>query len=534
MKVALLGNVTLDFLAQDFRRVGHDVYMPSGFDTWRQEALDPASGLHAFVPDVVLLVMDGGVPKADAEILGAFAPARVIAPDLKLLAAETPGFWDERMRKLAAMPFSLVGLKAIEDEFFFALSAESSQTGAAAFVAAVPKKILAVDADNTLWNGIVSEDGADAVTPYVDFQKGLLALKARGVLLVLLSKNDPIARSGETPLPPGEDRACRGRSGETPLPPGEGRACRARSGETPLPPGEGRACRARSGETPLPPVAETLARDDMPLSLDDFAASRVNWSPKAGNLLTVCRELNLGTDSVVFVDDNPHERAQMKAHLPEVAVPPFPADLSHPAQFLRRLERYFFSSAGATEEDRARTEMYQAEAARRDFARTLPTVQDYLKGLHLTARAACATADDVPRLAQMAGKTNQFNATTIRRTAEEMASLVADPMHRVWTFRAGDAFGEMGLVCYVVYDCATARITDFVMSCRAMGRTLEHFAVNHVRHELASEKLSLAGIDCVPTAKNAPFREFLSTLDLAHDAVTWYNSGEHAKKEYHS
>ena len=93
----------------------------------------------------------------------------------------------------------------------------------------------------------------------------------------------------------------------------------------------------------------------------------------------------------------------------------------------------------------------------------------------------------------------------------------------MWTFRAGDAFGEMGLVCYVIYDCATARITDFVMSCRAMGRTLEHFAVNYVRRELAAEGLPLAGIDCVPTAKNGPFRDFLSNLDLSHDAVTWYD-----------
>ena len=462
MKIALLGNVTLDFLAQDFRRAGHDVYVPSGFDTWHQEVLDPASGLHAFAPEAVLLVMDGGVPKGDTEILNALAHARVVVPDLATLAAETPDFWDERMRKLAAMPFSLAGLKAIEDEFFFATS-----TGGSRPVATVPKKILAVDADNTLWNGIISEDGPAAVSPYVDFQKGLLALKARGVLLVLLSKNDPI--------------------------------------------GEGRA-----------PLAVALARADMPLSLDDFAAARVNWSPKAGNLLDACRELNLAPDSVVFVDDNPHERAQMKAHLPEVAVPPFPGNLANPAQFLRRLEQYFFASVGGTAEDRARTEMYQAEAARRAYARTLPTVQDYLKGLRLTVKAARATMEDVPRLAQMAGKTNQFNATTIRRTAEEMAALVADPAHRVWTFRAGDAFGEMGLVCYVIYDCATARVTDFVMSCRAMGRTLEHFGINHVRHELASENLSLAGIDCVPTAKNAPFREFLSSLDLDHDAVSWY------------
>ena len=449
MKIALIGNVTLDFFAQDFRREGHEVYVPPGFDTWRQEALDAASGLHDFKPDAVLLVMDGGVSEKDAEIANALSPTRIIAPDLSVLASETPGFWDERMRKLAAMPFSLTGLKTIEDEFRFA-------------VKAAPKKVLAVDADNTLWNGIISEDGADAVVSFEEFQRGLLELKRRGVTLVLLSKNDH------------------------------------------------------------PVIAETFARKDVPMSLDDFAATGVNWAPKAGNLLEVCRTLNLGVDAVVFVDDNPHERAQMNAHLPEVTVPPFPADMTNPAQFLRRLEQYFFPSAGETDEDRSRTEMYHDEAKRKAFARTLRTTEDYLKSLHLTVRAARATQDDVPRLAQMAGKTNQFNSTAIRRNADEMSALVSDAAHRVWTFRAGDAFGDMGLVCYVVYDCASARITDFVMSCRAMGRTLEHFAMNHVRRELAAEGLPLAGIDCVPTAKNGPFREFLARADLSQDAATWY------------
>lgn len=455
MKIALLGNVTLDFFAQDFRRAGHDVYLPSGFDAWRQEVLDTSSGLHAFAADAVLLVMDGGMTDADAGIVKSLAPVRVVAPDLSVLADETPGFWDERMRTLASMPFSLAGLKAIEDEFWFAVDA-------------VPKKVLAVDADNTLWNGIVSEDGAAAVVPFVEFQKGLLALKERGVVLALLSKNDE------------------GLSGT--------------------------------------PLADALARDDVPLSFGDFAATGVNWAPKAGNLLEICKELNLGTDSVVFIDDNPHERAQMKAHLPEMAVPPFPADMAHPAQFLRRLAQYYFQSAGETAEDRARTEMYHAEASRRAFAKEVPTVQEYLKGLRLVAHAARAVQDDVPRLAQMAGKTNQFNATTLRRSADEISALVADAAHRVWTFRAGDAFGDMGLVCYVIYDCATARITDFVMSCRAMGRTLEHFALNHVRRSLASEGLPLAGIDCVPTAKNGPFRDFLAQVDLSHDAQTWYTA----------
>lgn len=148
MKIAVLGNVTLDFFAQDFRRSGDEVYLAPGFDAWRQEALDPASGLHAFDPESILLVLEGGASEGDVALLHErFPRSVVIAPNLAKLAEETPNFWDERMRKLAAMPFSLAGIKAVEEEFRFLLEAS-------------PKKILAVDADNTLWDGIISEDGA--------------------------------------------------------------------------------------------------------------------------------------------------------------------------------------------------------------------------------------------------------------------------------------------------------------------------------------------------------------------------------------
>ena len=458
MKIALLGNVTLDFLAQDFRRAGDAVYLAPGFDTWRQDALDPAGGLQAFAPEAVLLVVEGGASADDRALLHArFPSARIVVPDLAQLARETPGFWDARMRALAAMPFSLAGLRAVEDEFRF-------------LVGAAPKKVLAVDADNTLWRGIVSEDGAEAVTPFAAFQEGLRALRARGVLLVLLSKNDP-------------------------------------------------------PDNTAAPLARAFARADMPLALADFTAVGVNWAPKAGNLLDICRALNLGVESVVFVDDNPHERAQMVAHLPDVAVPPFPDDLMRPAAFLRRLDAAYFADVGGTAEDRARAGQYRAEAARRASAASAATLDDYLDGLKMTCRMARATPADVPRLAQMAGKTNQFNATTIRRGADEWAALVADPAKRVWTFRMADAFGEMGLVCYVVYDAASARVTDFVMSCRAMGRTLEHFALNAVRRALAAEGLPLAGIDCVPTAKNGPFRAFLAAAGNARDLRTHVRDG---------
>ena len=318
-----------------------------------------------------------------------------------------------------------------------------------------PAKVLAVDADNTLWNGIVSEDGAADVEPYAAFQRGLLALKAKGVVLVLLSKNDP--------------------------------------------PDGGRS-----------PIEQVFARADMPLSLNDFAFVGVSWEPKPGALLAAAKALNVGTDSFVFVDDNPHERAQMKAHLPEVMVVDDMESWWEKGMegLAERLRDTYFAEAGRTEEDRLRaqrpvilSEPGLAEAA---FVRG-----DYLKTLELKVASSRAVEADVPRLAQMAGKTNQFNATTIRRNEEEFRALLADPSKRVYVFRLSDKFGAMGIVCYVVVDVAARRITDFVMSCRAMGRTLEFFAYRHVCQDLGVETVP---IDFRATAKNGPFAAFLGRI----------------------
>jgi len=402
LRVALTGDIALEVLAPYFRKAGYEVYVPAGFGTWRQEMLDADSPLHRFRPDVIF-----DVTSYDT-----------------LLEKEVPGFYDERMRVLASCPYSLAGIRAIVDEFAFSrLSA--------------PKKILAVDADNTLWKGILSEDGEKNLIPYAAFQRGLLDLRAQGVTLVLLSKNDPF-----------EFRA------------------------------------------------------DMPLKTADFAACGVNWAPKAGNLVDICRELNLSTDSVVFVDDNPCEREQMKAHLPEVTVPPFapPPD----AQLLRRLREYFFAAFGKTEEDRLRAADYAARRLAPSPGR-YASADDYLEDLDLRVVPGRAAEKDLDRLAQMAGKTNQFNATTRRRTRAEFEVLLTDPSKAVFVFRTSDKFSEQGIVCYVIVDLPARHATDFVMSCRAMGRTLEYFVYRYLTDTLGFAPV----LDYVPTAKNKPFRDFL-------------------------
>ena len=398
VRVSLTGAVALELLAPYFRE--------AGFDVAPQDAR-----LEEFRPDFVYDVTSHD----------------------DVLSKEVPGFYDSRMEKLSGCPYSLDGIRAIVDEFRW----ETMRS---------QRKVLAVDADNTLWRGILSEDGPDALVPFTEFQDGLKRLRDDGVVLVLLSKNDPF-------------------------------------------------------------------------ELDWFALCKVNWAPKAGNLIEACRELNLGTDSVVFVDDNPYERAQMAAHLPEVAVAPFPGDLNHPQQFLRRLREYFFSGTGQTEEDRLRATDY-ARRARASFPAGASRA-DYFGSLGLWVKPALAAEADLDRLAQMAGKTNQFNATTIRRTREEFAEMLADPDKRVFAFRAGDRFGEQGLVCYVVVDLPSKRITDFVMSCRAMGRTLEHFAYGHVCSQLGF----VPAVDFAPTSKNSPFAEFLRAIEAGTLEPTRYRCG---------
>ena len=327
-----------------------------------------------------------------------------------------------------------------------------------------PAKVLALDADNTLWNGIVSEDGPFAVTPYTAFQKGVLELKSRGVILVLLSKNDPVNGGAS-------------------------------------------------------PIEQAFARSDMPLSLDDFAFAGVGWDPKPGNILAAAKALNVGTDAFVFVDDNPHERAQMKDHLPEVMV----VDVSDGMResgfegLAAELGDSYFADAGKTEEDALRAGrpavMPPADAA---FSKA-----DYLKTLDLKVRPSPAKEADVPRLAQMAAKTNQFNATTIRRTEDEFRALLADRTKRVYVFRLDDKFGAMGIVCYIVADAEAGRITDFAMSCRAMGRTLEYFAYRYVCGRMGADGGAMpVPVDFRATEKNGPFAEFLRRL-AAGDSETY-------------
>ena len=429
MRIALLSNVTVEVLA-GMLGGEHRVWLPSGFGAWLQTALEPPQDLLDFKPDEFCLLLDGRFGSFDpamrdqalAALAARFPGVPVVMPDLAALAADFgDGFYDERMWCLASMPFSLKGLRALRN--LLALH-----------------KVLALDLDGTLWRGVIGEDGVDGIVLDSELSRQLRALRERGVLLALLSRNNP------------ED------------------------------------------------VEAAFAQGI--LDRADFVAMRIDWQDKAENLSRIAAELNLGTDAFVFVDDNPAERACMRAAHPEVAVTEFPP----------RLEDYFPRRA-LTAEDARRTEQYRQEAARRDFAVGL-TVADYLAGLDLRAEIHPLREAEIPRVAQLAQKTNQFNVTTHRYTEDDLRRFMVAPDRTILAVHAGDRFGEQGLVAFVQVTRAgtAAHIVDFVMSCRVMNRTLEVAIEAELERTLRAQGVTMLTAEYVPTAKNVPVRDLFEAL----------------------
>lgn len=453
MRIALLSNVTVEVLAGMLKKK-LSVWTPSGFGAWMETSLNPPLEMREFNPEVVFLLMDASHASFDANackmaktaLETAFSLTTVIVIDLEDLADEVGDFYDERMWKIGSMPWSMKGLRAIKNEVIRLLRAMNGER----------KKVLALDFDNTLWHGVIGEDGIEGISPFVEFQKGLKALRERGVILVALTKNNAAD-------------------------------------------------------------VEPVWNDSrMILKRSDFAAIRADWNDKATNLVDVAKTLNLGTDSFVFVDDNPAEREQMRVMRPEVVVPDFPADEAGLTKFLRRITRLYFPELRLTTEDRTKTEQYQAEAERREFAAGL-SVDDYLKGLELWADIHPVVDSEIARIAQLSQKTNQFNVLTNRYSVDEIRQFAHDGNRLIVSVHAGDKFGEQGLVAFVqvVISGDEATIVDWVMSCRTMNRRLEFAVEDCVEGMLVAKGVNKLYAKWRKTQKNAPVSRLFDALGFS-------------------
>lgn len=315
------------------------------------------------------------------------------------------------------------------------------------------RKLVLVDLDDTLWGGIVGDlgwegirlGGHDAIgEAFLDFQAGLKALKNRGVLLGIVSKNDEQI------------------------------------------------------------ALEAIRRHpEMLLRLEDFAGWRVSWDDKAANVRSLVAELNLGLQSTVFIDDNPIERSRVRQALPEVLVPEWPDDKLYSRRALQSLT--CFDTPTITDEDLDRTRQYVTERKRAAAREESQTFDDWLRSLETRVTVEPLSAANLPRTAQLLNKTNQMNLATRRLTEAELQAWAAKPEHQVWTFRVQDRFGDSGLtgIASLELEGQSAHIVDFVLSCRVMGRRVEETMLSHLvqaARQLGARQLEAAYL---PTAKNA-------------------------------
>ena len=317
------------------------------------------------------------------------------------------------------------------------------------------KKCLVLDLDNTLWGGVIGDDGLNGIVlgegsgageAYLALQAYAKQLYQRGVILAVCSKNDPA-------------------------------------------------------------VAESVFRDhpEMVLKRTDIASFVANWEDKAANLRRIAEELNIGIDSLVFVDDNPVERARVRQSLPAVSVPELPDD---PARWVRCLaDAGYFEAVAFTAEDRTRNEQYAANASRDSLRELSESVDDFLSSLEMTVVCGPFQPVDLARVTQLINKTNQFNPTTRRYTAPEVEAFSTSDRCLTLQFRLADRFGDNGIVSAMVLradenDVSVFDIDTWVMSCRVFGRQLEDEAMNVAVEACRARGVRMLRADYVPTPKN--------------------------------
>lgn len=514
MRLALLSNVTVDLLAGMVKK-NHEVYLSAGFDTWQQEMIMPTSGLYEYKPEAVVVLLHAGAYEWDDreagcqmidEWCGAISaltanlpavPVFVSSLDITIPAhygAEVRfeehleyyfieriqelhskgksvyilpvkdsitdlgrnNFYSRKMWYVGSMPYSMKGMSTLSELII----------QYAGVTKGMHKKCIAVDLDNTLWGGVIGEDGVEGIqlsnhkegARYYDTQKILKRMKNQGVMLAILSKNNV------------ED------------------------------------------------VEPVFKHPDMVLQHEDFVAEVINWDHKTKNIRELAATLNIGLDSFVFLDDNPVEREAMKSECPEVTVIEFPKDSSMLPSILEAAYNEYFLSLEVTGEDSQKTAMYRAETARKAEMSSANSVEDFLKKLEMTMDIHRMLPEEEKRVVQLVNKTNQFNVTTKRYSEEEIKDIAE--RGDIITVHMADKYGDQGLVAVLIliYESDAAKIDTFLMSCRVMGRNAENEIMAQIRQMLEKKDVKNITATYLKTAKNAPVLELFEKLgfDVVH------------------
>jgi FkbH-like protein len=363
--------------------------------------------------------------------------------------------YDRRFELAAQFPFAAAMQQALVGEWLRYFRA----------MRGLARKCVVVDLDNTLWGGVLGEDGSDGIRladtpegrPFRRFQQALKAMSQRGILLAINSKNNL--------------------------------------------------------NDVLPVLRE---HPDMILRESDFAATQVNWDDKATNMERLSRELNIGLSHMVFLDDNPAERAWVHERLGEVLVPEMPRD---PSGYLDVLNRCELDTLTVTDEDRKRGEMYWLEKQRRVFQEEAPSFEQFLDNLKLAVEIESLRPELVDRAAQLCQRTNQFNLTTRRHSVEHLKRVGASGSGGVLLMKAGDRFGDYGWSGLAIVEAKgqTVFIESFLMSCRVMGKNAEFALLSGVLRWAGHRGCSRIRGAFIPTSKNMPCKDFLAQCGLRSD-----------------
>ena len=376
-------------------------------------------------------------------------------PNVHVLGAQR---WiDAAGRGFSAKAWYL-GKVAFHDEVF----AEATRDLKAALrgLTGQARKLLVLDLDDTMWGGIVGDAGWENLRlgghdaegeAFVDFQRACKALTRRGVVLGIVSKNEEA--------------------------------------------------------TALEAIRK---HPEMVLREDDFVGWRINWQDKARNIAELATELNLGLQSVVFIDDNPVERARVRETLPEVLVPEWPEDKVLYPSTLWGLR--CFDTPSITKEDAERTQLYGSERKRDALLKQVGSLDEWLKGLGIKVKVESVNAANLARTTQLLNKTNQLNLTTRRLNEAELQEWLRAPERTLWTVTVSDRFGDAGLTGIVSLEAdgqqGVGRIVDFVLSCRVMGRKIEETMLHLAVTEATRRGLLTVEALYLPTKKNKPVHSF--------------------------
>jgi FkbH-like protein len=508
LKIAVLSNININSLKYQLKK-GLACYFADGYDTWQYELLTKDSEFYNYNPAFCFLIIDGkqfydikdGEFKIIDNTLGVVKKAADYLPSCRFFVSDIDVIniylstikqgrestllefeWSKRLSVLVKnykniynFPLKEILLTYGRDTIYsskmwYAASNRFSVSGEQIIAEKIrqlihpalfpAKKCLILDLDNTLWGGVISEDGVGGIqldnhgegARFYDFQNILLEIHRRGVLLAVVSKNNK------------ED------------------------------------------------VDVVFSHPRMLIKKDDFSALAIGWESKADNIIQIARTLNIGLDSLVFVDDNPVEREEVQRRLSEVVVAEFPSDTTRLYQFAINLYNQYFYAFDISNEDINKVKMYEENAKRIENINNFSSLEDFLIDLEIKLHIEKVSSELLVRVHQMLQKTNQFNVTTKRYSENDLINMLNDNKILMFLGNVRDKYGDNGnsiLIIIRMISDVDAEIDSFLMSCRIMNRNIEFDFLYEVERMLKSSmRINNIFAAYFRTSKNIPAAEF--------------------------